>query len=312
MSRRAIILDCDPGQDDAVAILLALASPDELDLLAITTVAGNVPLALTAANARRVVELADADVPVYAGAPKPLLRPLATAEQVHGATGLDGSGLPPPRRPLAPGHAARAIVDLVRARPEGSVTLVATGPLTNVALALAEAPDLAGRLGEIVLMGGAIGLGNVTPAAEFNIWVDPHAAAIVFGAGVPLTMFPLDVTHKVPVTADRLARIAAIGTPVARAVAGMLGFYRGRGRTGGAPEGPLHDPCTIAWLLRPELFSGRACAVAIETESARGLGRTWVDWWGTTGEPVNAKVMHEADADGFFDLLVERLARFPG
>lgn len=311
MARRSIILDCDPGQDDAVAILLALASPDELDLLAITTVAGNVPLALTAANARRLVELADADVPVYAGASRPLLRSLHTAEDVHGSTGLDGSGLPPPKRPLAPGHAARAIIELVRARPAGSVTLVATGPLTNLALALAEAPDLAGRLKEIVLMGGAIGLGNVTPAAEFNIWVDPHAAAIVFAAGVPITMFPLDVTHKVLVTAERLARIEAIGSPVARAVFGMLSFYRGRGRTGGAPDGPLHDPCTIAWLLRPQLFSGRACAVAIETESQRGLGRTWVDWFGTTGEPSNAMVMRDADADGFFALLIERLARFP-
>lgn len=312
MARRTVILDCDPGQDDAVALLLALASPDEMELLAVSTVAGNVPLAHTAANARRILDLVDADTPVYAGAARPLLRPLATAEHVHGETGLDGSGLPPPVRPLAPGHAARAIVELVRARPEKSVTLVATGPLTNVALALAEAPDLAARLEGIVLMGGAIGLGNVTPAAEFNIFVDPHAAAMVFAAGAPVTMFPLDVTHKVLVTPERLARIEAIGTRVARSVAGMLGFYRGRGRTGGASEGPLHDPCTVAWLIRPELFDGRPCAVEIETASPLGLGRTYVDWWGTTGRAANATVMAEADADGFFDLLVERLARLPG
>lgn len=310
MTRRAIILDCDPGQDDAVAILLALASPEELEVLAITTVAGNVPLAHTAANARRVVELADSDVPVYAGAARPLLRSLQTAEQVHGETGLDGSELPPPKRPLAPGHAARAITDLVRARPAGSVTLVATGPLTNLAIALLEAPDLATRIERIVLMGGAIGLGNVTPAAEFNIFVDPHAAAVVFGCGAPITMFPLDVTHQVLVTAERLARIAAVGNPAARAVAGMLGFYRGRRRSG-APEGPLHDPCTVAWLLQPELFSGRDCAVEIETASPLGLGRTYVDWWGVTGKPANATVMREADAPAFFDLLVERLARLP-
>lgn len=312
MSPRAIILDCDPGQDDAVAILLALASPEELELIAITTVAGNVPLVRTSANARRVVDFAGGDVPVYAGAAKPLLRPLATAEHVHGATGLDGSELPPPRRPLAPGHASRAIVDLVRGRPPKSVTLVATGPLTNVALALALAPDLGERLEAIVLMGGAIGLGNVTPAAEFNMFVDPHAAAMVFTAGVPIVMFPLDVTWQVRVTAERLARIAAIGTPLARAVAGMLAFYRGRGTREDAPRGALHDPCTIAWLVEPRLFSGRPCAVEVETASPTALGRTLVDWFGVTDRPPNATVMREADAYGFFALLEKRLARLGG
>ena len=307
--RHTIILDCDPGQDDAVAILLALASPQEIELLAVTTVAGNVPLARTADNALRIVELAGRTVPVHAGAPKPLLRPLATAEHVHGRTGIDGAELPEARTGLAPEHASDAIVALVRAHPPGSVTLVATGPLTNLALAFAKAPELPGRIRQIVLMGGAIGLGNVTPAAEFNIYVDPHAARIVFESGAPIVMFPLDVTHKVPVTEQRLARIAAIGNRAAEAVHGMLAFYRGRGRTGGAKDGPLHDPCTIAWLIRPELFSGEKRRVDIETESALGLGRTWVDWWQVTGRPANATVMTEADAEGFFDLLVERLAR---
>ncbi len=309
MSARAVILDCDPGQDDAVAIFLALASPRELEVLAITTVAGNVPLARTEANARRVVEAAGADVPVHAGCHRPLLRPLETAKQVHGETGLDGSGLPPPERPLAPGHAVDAIIERVMARPAGSVTLVPTGPLTNIAMALLKEPELAGRLEGIVLMGGAIGLGNVTPAAEFNFHVDPHAAEIVFASGVPITMFPLDVTHKVLVTPTRLERIDALATPAARAVAGMLDFYRRHGRTGGAEHGPLHDPCTIAWLLAPELFSGRHCHVAIETMSPLGMGRSYVDWWQSSGRPANALVMQEADAEGFFDLLVERLAR---
>lgn len=309
MSPQPLILDCDPGQDDAVAILLALASPDELELLAVTAVAGNVPLAHTEANARRIVELVGSDVPVHAGADRPLLRPLETAEHVHGETGLDGSGLPPPRRPLASAHAVDAIVSQVERRPPKTVTLVATGPLTNVALALRRAPQLADKLQRIVLMGGAIGLGNATPAAEFNIYVDPHAAAIVFASGAPIFVFPLDVTHQVLVTEARLARIEALGTPAARAVAGMLAFYRGRGRTGGANDGPLHDPCTIAWLLRPGLFEGRACNVEIEIASPLGMGRTYVDWWRTTGRPANATVMNTADAEGFFELLCERLAR---
>ncbi len=309
MAPRSIILDCDPGQDDAVALLLALASPEELELLAVTTVAGNVPLERTAANARRVVELAGAPVPVFAGAGRPLLRDLETAEYVHGETGLDGSGLPEPGIPLADGHAVDAIIARVMERPPGTVTLVPTGPLTNIALALRKESRLAGRLEGIVLMGGAIGLGNVTAAAEFNIYVDPHAAEIVFGSGVPITMFPLDVTHQVLVTADRVERLGRLDSRAARSVAGMLDFYRRHGRTGGAEDGPLHDPCTIAWLLRRELFEGRRCRVDIETLSPLGIGRTYVDWWGRSPLPANAMVMNRADADGFFALLEERLAR---
>ena len=224
MAAQPIILDCDPGQDDAIAILLALASP-ELEPLAITTVGGNVPLPLTERNARRILALAGrSDVPVYAGCDRPLVRPLETAEYVHGESGLDGAELPEPTLPLAAGHAIQAIIDLVMARPKGSVTLCATGPLTNVAIALRQEPRLAAQLRQIVLMGGAIDHGNVTPAAEFNIYVDPHAADIVFGCGAPTTMFGLDVTHQVLVNEDRLQRIAAIGTPVARArPAGMSG-----------------------------------------------------------------------------------------
>ena len=313
MARREIIIDCDPGHDDALAILLALASAEEVEVLAITAVAGNVPLALTAANARAVVELAGRrDLPVHAGCARPLVRELVTAEYIHGRSGLDGADLPAPTLPLAAAHALDALIELVRARPPGSVTLCTLGPLTNVGMALLKAPDLAPRLKEIVLMGGAVGEGNITPAAEFNIYVDPHAAKLVFEAGVPLTMFGLDVTHQALVTPARLAAIRALGTPVSAAVTGLLEFYNIYDQTRrGRPGAPLHDPCTVAWLLRPELFSGRACHVAIETRGEHTLGRTVVDWSGRREVPANATVIDRMDDDGFFALLTERLARLP-
>ncbi len=310
MARHTIILDCDPGQDDAIALLLALASPDEIELLAVTAVAGNVPLRLTEGNARRVLTLAGrSEVPVHVGCDRPLLRPLETAEYVHGATGLDGAELPPPAAGPAPGHAADAMIALVMSRPAGTVTLCATGPLTNLALALRKEPRLAERLAGIVLMGGAIELGNVTPAAEFNIYVDPHAADIVFGCAAPITMFGLDVTHKVLVTEPRLRAIEAIGTPVARAAAGLLDFYSRFDRDRyGEPGGPLHDPCVIAHLVDPSLFRGKACPVMIEREGVCA-GRTVVDWWNMHRHPPTATVMRDVDADRFFKLLTERLAR---
>jgi purine nucleosidase len=310
-ARHSIILDCDPGQDDAVAILLALASPEEIEVLAVTAVAGNVPLGLTERNARQLVELAGraGDVPVHAGCARPMARALETAEYVHGETGLNGVALPEPSRPLAPSHAVDAIVDLVMGRPEGTVTLCPIGPLTNVALAMLKEPRLAPRLRGIVLMGGAMGLGNVTPAAEFNIYVDPHAAAVVFEAGVPLTMLGLDVTHQALVTPERLARFAAMGTEVGRACHGMLDFFnRFDTERYGAPGGPLHDPCVIAYLLRPDLFTGKACRVEIETEG-RSVGRTNVHWWPREPQEPNATVIGGIDADGFFGLLFERLGR---
>ena len=219
MSPRPVIIDCDPGHDDALAILLALGSPDELDVLAITVVAGNVPLALTEKNARKVCELAGrTDLPVHAGCARPLVRELVTAEYVHGKTGLDGPALPEPGMPLAGGHAVDAIVAMLRAHPPGTVTLCPTGPLTNIATALQKAPDVVPHIREIVLMGGAIGEGNITPAAEFNVHVDPHAAKVVFEAGVPLVMHGLDVTHQALVTPDRLEAIRGIDTPLSGTV----------------------------------------------------------------------------------------------
>jgi purine nucleosidase len=309
--RHQIILDCDPGQDDAIAILLALASPDELEVLAITTVAGNVPLARTTRNARQVVELSGRTaVPVHAGCPRPILRPLETAEYVHGETGLNGAVLPEPTVPLAPGHAVDVIVERLMAQPPGTVTLCPIGPLTNVALAIVKEPAIVLRLKEIVLMGGAMELGNVTAAAEFNIYVDPHAARVVFESGASIVMMGLDVTHKALVTDERLARIAAIGTPVAKACAGLLDFFNRYDKERyHIPGAPLHDPCVVAYLLRPELFQGQRRRVDVETEGTHTAGRTVVDWWRRSERPPNALVVNEVDSDGFFALLGERLAR---
>ena len=304
-----IIIDTDPGQDDAIAILLALASP-ELDVVGITAVAGNVPLALTERNARALVELAGRGTPVRAGAEAPLERDLVTAEHVHGKTGLDGWDVPAPARALAPGHGADWIADTVMAEPEGAITLVCLGPLTNAALALRRAPEIATRLDRIVLMGGGyFEGGNITPMAEFNIYVDPEAAEAVFRSGARIVVAPLDVTHKALLPREFIESLRALDTPVGRACAGMLGFYeRFDVEKYGSTGGPLHDPCTIAWLLRPDLFTGRDCHVAIETRSALCRGATSVDWWGVTPQAPNAHVLGDVDAAGLFALLLQRLS----
>ena len=311
--RQPLIIDTDPGQDDAVAILLALASP-EIDLLGITTVAGNVPLDLTEVNARKICDLAGRqDVPVFAGLSHPLVRRLVTAEHVHGRTGLDGPDLPPPQTPLQEQHAVDFIIETVRKEPSGSVTIAPIGPLSNIAMALQSAPDIAPRIKQIVLMGGGcFEGGNITPAAEFNIYVDPHAAAIVFGAGIPITMMPLDVTHKALTTEKRNGALRAIGNRTGTAVAEMLGFFeRFDEAKYGSDGGPLHDPCTVAWMIAPELFSGRHCNVEIETASELTMGMTVIDWWQVSGRPHNAFVVGDLDADAFFALITERLANLP-
>lgn len=307
-----IIIDTDPGQDDAVAILLALASPDEITVLGITAVAGNVPLALTEKNARIICELAGRpDIAVFAGCDRPLVQPLVTAEHVHGKTGLDGIALPDPTMPLQDRHAVDFIIDTLRSEPPGSVTLCPLGPLTNIATAFTRAPDIASRVKEIVLMGGAyFEVGNITPAAEFNIYVDPEAAEIVFQSGVPLVVMPLDVTHKVLTTRPRIDAIRAIGSPVAHAVASWTDFFeRFDMAKYGAEGAPLHDPCVIAYLLAPALFTGRHINVEIETTSALTRGMTVADWWGVTKRPKNAIFMGDVDAAGFYALLTQRLAR---
>jgi purine nucleosidase len=308
---RKIIIDTDPGQDDAVAILLALASP-EIEVLGIIAVAGNVPLHLTATNTRKICELAGRpDVKVFAGAEKPLVRALVTAEYVHGKTGLDGPDLPDPTMPLQSQHAVDFIVETVRREAAGSVTLCPLGPLTNIALALAKAPDIADRIGEIVLMGGGcFEGGNVTPVAEFNIFVDPQAADAVFQSGIKLTMVPLDCTHQALTTRQRVEAFRALGTPVGLATAQLLDFYeRFDEQKYGTDGGPLHDPCVIAYVLKPELFHGRHINVMIETHSELTMGQTVCDWWGVSGRPKNCFMLRGLDADGFFSLLIERIGR---
>ncbi|MBU2982784.1 nucleoside hydrolase [Lentibacter algarum] len=309
---RKIIIDTDPGQDDAVAILLALACPDELEVLGITCVAGNVPLALTQKNARIVCELAGKpEVRVFAGCDAPLKRKLVTAEHVHGKTGLDGPVLPDPVMQLESQHAVDFIIETLRAEPSGTVTLCPLGPLTNVAKAFDQAPDIAARVQEIVLMGGGyFEGGNITPTAEFNIYVDPDAAKIVFEAGAPIVVMPLDVTHKALVTKPRNDAFRALGTPVGLAVAEMTDFFeRFDKEKYGSSGAPLHDPCVTAYLLKPELFTGRHINVEIETVSELTLGMTVADWWRVTERKPNATFIGDVDADGFFALLTERLAR---
>lgn len=308
--REAIVIDADPGQDDAVALLLAFASRDALDLKAITTVAGNVPVAQTTANALRIRDLAKAgDIPVYRGAEAPLVAALETAEFVCGPDGLAGADLPAAASATAPGHAVDAIIALCRAAPDESITLCPLGPLTNLALAFRLAPDILPKVRRIVLMGGAIGLGNITPAAEFNAYVDPHAAAVVFGCGRPIVMFGLGVTLQAIASHAQIARIGALGNAAGTAVHGMLTRPRPGGL--GSDGHPMHDPCVVAHLLWPQLFEGRDCFVTVETGDGPLRGRTTIDWHGRLKREANAHVVASVKAAALFERLIERLATLP-
>ncbi len=303
-----IIIDADPGQDDAVAILMALASP-ELDVVAITTVAGNVPQPQVTTNALAMCELAGrSDVPVHRGADAPIARELYTAEYVHGPTGIDGADLPAPTTSPADGHAVDVIIEACL-EADDPITICPVGPLTNLATAIARQPSIVSAIREIALMGGGFFEGgNTTPVAEFNIFVDPDAASIVFNSGVPITMFPLDVTHQALVLPEDLKRFRELGTPAGDAVGGMLDYYEKHDVEMYGMEGaPLHDPCVIAYLLDKQLFGGKPCRVDVETESELTMGQTVVDWWGVTGGDPNAMVMNSVDRQGFIDLVVERV-----
>ncbi len=304
-----IILDCDPGHDDAIALVLALASP-ELEVKAVTSSAGNQTPDKTLRNVLRMLTLLKrSDIPVAGGAVKPLMRDLIIADNVHGETGLDGPALPEPD--FAPQNctAVELMANVLRESPE-PVTLVATGPQTNVALLLNSHPELHAKIARIVIMGGAMGLGNWTPAAEFNIYVDPEAAEIVFQSGIPVVMAGLDVTHRAQIMADDIERFRAINNPVARTVAELLDFFMEYHKTEkwGFQGAPLHDPCTIAWLLKPEIFTTARRWVGVETQGKYTQGMTVVDYFMLTGNEPNTDIMLDIDRQAFVDLLAERLA----
>ena len=314
LGAQKIIIDTDPGQDDAVAILLALASPDEIEVLGVTAVAGNVPLSLTERNARIVCELAGRpDIAVYAGCDHPLKRKLVTAEHVHGKTGLDGPKLPEPKIKLQEKHGVDFIIDTILQEPGNSVSLCPLGPLTNIASAILKQPKIVSRIKQIVLMGGAyFEVGNITPTAEFNIFVDPDAAKIVFEAGIDMVAMPLDVTHKALVTRERNEAFRQLQSPVGIAVAEMTDFFeRFDKEKYGSSGAPLHDPCVTAYLINPKIFSGKKINVEIETESELTLGMTVADWWGVTDRKANTFFVSDLDSEKFFNLLTERLGRLP-
>ena len=311
-SRRRIILDCDPGRDDALAIAMALASSAEIDLAGITAVAGNVPLEVTYRNARFLCELCGfPDVPVHAGADRPLVREPVTAARHHGESGLEGVAVDRPVAPVGARRAVAFLADTLRAAGDDEITLVAIGPFTNLAVFAREHPDLLPKVREIVVMGGASTAGgNVTPASEFNVHADPHAAAIVFDCGRPLTVHGLDVTHQVLAAPSHAERLAESSGEAARQLAPLLHPAAGsRGPRFGPSRSPIHDPCTIAWLLRPELFRTEVVPVAVETEGTHAFGETVVDWWGVTGRAPNARWVTEADGEAVLALLIDRIAR---
>lgn len=310
MPPKSLVIDCDPGVDDAIALLLAFVSP-ELNLLGITTVAGNVALHHTQTNARKICELARRIyIPVYAGCDRPILKPLNTAEAVHGETGLHGADLPEPQMPLQPKHAVDYLIEVLMGSPD-RVTIATLGPLTNLAIALIKEPRIVTKIAELVIMGGAISQGNVTASAEFNIHTDPHAAQIVFSSGILPTLITLDMTHQVLTTPERLAKFRAMGTSVGNLAADILAHYGRLEVARHLGKGyPLHDPCVIAYLLQPDLFTTKPFYVEVETSSPLTMGRTVVDLWETSGQPANVNVVQTINADAVYNLILERLAKY--
>lgn len=300
-----VILDCDPGHDDAFAILLAAACK-EIELLGVTTVVGNSYLENTSKNARTILDLFDIDVPVFAGCGRPLFRDIVVAPDIHGKSGLEGAQLPAAKRPIEKIHAVDFIAQMLEKYSD--IILVPTGPLTNIALFMIRYPHLIKRINSIVLMGGSIAFGNVTPVAEFNIFADPEAAKIVFNSNVPIVMAPLDVTHKVIVTEKEVNRMRQLG-PKFDLLADLLVFFKSTYKKVFGIEGvPLHDPCTVMYLLHPEIFQVRDYHVDIETKGELTYGQTVVDVWRTTGKNPNARIMLNADSSKFFDIFFEKLS----
>ncbi|KQW62230.1 nucleoside hydrolase [Variovorax sp. Root411] len=310
-----LIIDTDPGADDVIALLFAMAAPERLRIEALTTVAGNVPLAKTSRNARLACEWAGRpEIPVYAGAERPLQRTPIYAANIHGKEGLTGVDVYEPAVPLADGHAVDYLVRTLRAAPEKSVTLAMLGPQTNLALALEQAPDIVRGLRELVLMAGAhFNGGNITPVAEFNVFADPHAAeAVLLKSGVPITMLPLDVTHKILTSDERIARLRGLGNRAGAIVADILDAYAPQEmKHYDMPGGPVHDATVTAYLLRPSLFKGRRIHVEVDSREGMGFGQTVADWYGSLHRTPNVNWIVDGDAQGFFDLLTEHIARLP-
>jgi inosine/uridine nucleosidase len=310
VSQRSIILDCDPGHDDAIAMLLAHGSP-AIELLAITTVAGNQSLEKVTHNARAVAELAGIrNVPIAAGCPRPLVRNPRTGSAIHGASGLDGPELPVPSVPLDSRHAVQLIVDTVMATPAGSVTLVPVGPLTNIALALRLEPRIADRVREVVLMGGAYQRGNRTPVTEFNIGCDPEAAHIVFNAPWSVTMVGLEVTHRALATPEVCERIAAVGSRPARLVLDLLAFYGATYREHqGFTDPPVHDPCAVGYVIDPTVLRVRPALVDVELSGGLTTGMTVADFRRAAPDGCSTRVAVDLDRTRFWDLVVDALQR---
>ena len=310
--KRDLIIDTDPGADDVVALLLALASPEELNVMAITTVAGNVRIDKTSRNARLAREWAGREeVPVYAGAGRPLVRTPIYAENIHGKEGLPGVEVHEPAKGLAEGNAVQYLVETLRKAAPHSITIAMLGPQTNLALALVQAPEITQGIKEVVVMGGAhFNGGNITPVAEFNLYADPDAAKVVLASGVKLTYVPLDVTHKMLTSEQRLKQIEALNNQAGKLVGSILNEYVKADMVHyGLPGGPVHDASVIAWLLRPELFSGRQVNLVIDSREGPGFGQTVADWYDTLGQHKNVFWVENGDAQGFFDLLTQRLGR---
>ncbi|MCH4208928.1 nucleoside hydrolase [Bifidobacterium sp.] len=309
---RHIILDCDPGHDDAMALLLAVGNPS-IDLIGVTTVGGNQSLDKVTYNARSVLEMADAaDIPVHAGCDRPLVRPLEVAASIHGETGLDGVELPKPTRPLDRGHAVDWIIDTIMNSEPGTITLVPTGPLTNIAIAARMEPRIVGRVKEIVLMGGGVHVGNWSPVAEFNIATDPEAARMVFREPWPLTMIGLDLTHQALCTPQVQARIDAIGTDLSAFASALMDFFRTAYRNDeDFIDPPVHDPCTIAYLIDPEVMATRRCPLEVETADGPTLGMTVADLRGPEppAEGCHTQVALKLDFDKFWNMIIAAITR---
>ncbi|MGE8479661.1 MAG: nucleoside hydrolase [Pseudomonas shirazensis] len=311
---RELIIDTDPGADDLVALFLAMASPGELNIRAITTVAGNVRLEKTARNARLAREWAGReDIPVYAGAGRPLVRAPIYAAEVHGEEGITGVQVHEPKQGLAAGNAVQYLVDTLSAAKPHSITIAMLGPQTNLALALIQQPGIAQGIKEVVVMGGAhFNGGNITPVAEFNLYADPHAAEVVLASGVKLTYLPLDVTHKLLTSDARLKQLSAVNNRASKQVVDILNAYIQHDmQLYGMPGGPVHDASVIAYLLKPEMFSGRQIHMSVDSREGPTFGQTVADWYGVLKQPANVMWVEEGDAQGLFDLLSERLARLP-